>query len=168
MQTRENPEESIVFVHVRPGQVEKAVKELKKFDLVTRVEPVMGPYDLVVTGAFKDGRSLQKFLQEVQGKEFCEGVEAQFSLEQWKRDREEKGPISAWTLIEASNPEKVMKELQKIPAVNSLYATPGHYNVIANIAAPETYELMTTVTRDIHKIRDIRRTETLSGVREEK
>lgn len=167
MQTKENQEESIVFVHVKPGQVEKATLEFKKLEAVTRVEPVLGAYDLVVTGAFKDGRRLQQFLQEVQGKDFCEGVEAELSLEQWKRDREEKGPISAWTRIEATNPEKVMKELQKIPAVNYLYETPGQYNVIANFAAPETHGLMTTVTRDIHKIRDIRRTETFSGLRAE-
>ncbi len=162
MQTAKNLEESIVFVNVRPGQVDKAVRELKAFDPVTRVEPVLGTFDLVVTGAFKSGHSLQQFLQQVRGKDYCDGIEAQFSLEQWKRDDEYQGPISAWTLIEAANPEYVMKELQKIPQVNALYATPGHFNVLANIAAPETYGLMTTVTQ-IHKIRDILRTETLSG-----
>ncbi len=163
MQTRENLEQSIVFVNVRPGQVDRAVRELKAFDPVTRVEPVLGTFDLVVTGAFKDGRSLQHFLQQVRGKDYCDGIEAQFSFEQWKRDDEYQGPISAWTLIEAANPEYVMKELQKIPEVNALYATPGHFNVLANIAAPETHGLLTTVTQ-ILKIRDIRRTETLSGV----
>ncbi len=163
MQPKESSEESIVFVNVRPGQVDKAAKELKAFDRVSRVEPVLGTFDLVVTGAFKDGRSLQRFLQQVRGKDYCDGIEAQFSLEQWKRDEEYQGPISAWTLIEAADPEYVMTELRKIRAVNALYATPGHFNVLANIAAPETHGLMTTVTQ-IHKIRDILRTETLSGV----
>lgn len=163
----QNGHESVVFVHVRPGQVERAVADLKKFETVSRVEPVLGPYDLVVTGAFEDGRKLQKFLQDLQGKDFCAGAQADLSLEQWRREHEEKGPISAWTRIEASNPEKVMKELQKIQAVNYLYATPGQYNVIANFAAPETRGLMATVTRDIQRIGDIRRTETLSGLRAE-
>ncbi len=163
----ELPGESIVFVRVKPGNVDRAARELRKMDPVGRVEPVLGHYDLVVTGAFKDARSLQTFLQQVEEKEFCDGCEAQLSLERWKRDRDEKGPISAWTLIEATNPEKVMKELQRIPSVNRLYSTPGHYNIIANIAAPETPKLLDTLTKDVHRIRDIRRTETLSGLREE-
>jgi DNA-binding Lrp family transcriptional regulator len=164
----EVPGESVVLVRVRPGQVDRALKELRKLEPVNRVETVLGPYDLVVTGAFRDSRSFQKFLQGIEEQDFCQGCEAQITLEGWKREREEKGPISAWTLIQASNPEKVMKELQKIPAVNRLYTTPGHFNVIANIAAPETSKLIKTLTDEIHRIHEIRRTETLSGVREEK
>lgn len=164
----ELPGESIVFVRVKPGNVEKAVRELKRLESVSRVEPVLGPYDLVVTGAFRDSRALQRFLREVEAKEFCDGCEAQVSLEQWKRDREERGPISAWILIEATDPERVMEEMQRIQAVNRLYTTPGRFNVIANIVSPETPKLLATLTDEVHKIREIRRTETLSGLREER
>ncbi len=164
----ELPGEGVVFVRVKAGELEKAVKEVRGMEGVTRAEPVLGPYDLVVTGAFRDAAGLQRFLQQLQEKGFSEGYEAKLSLEHWKRDRDEKGLISAWTLIEATNPERVMKELQRIPAVNRLYTTLGHYNVIANIAAPETPELLKILERDFHGIREIRRTETMPGVRDER
>lgn len=163
----ELPGESVLFVRVKPGTAERASKELREHPSVSRVESVLGPYDLVVTGAFKDLASLRTFAEEVEGKEFCEGCTASPSFEEWARPTSRKGEISAWTLIKAANPERAMKALQGIPAVNRIYTTAGEFNVIANVAADKPHELLETLTQQIQKIREVRRTETLAGIPEE-
>lgn len=160
----ELPGESVLFVRVKPGTVDRALKELREHPSVSKAEPVLGPYDVVVTGAFKNIDQLHKFAEELESREFCEGCAASPSFEGWIRPKEEAREISAWTLIKATNPQRAMRELQRIDAVNRIYTTTGEFNVIANVAAHKPYELMETLTKEIQKIKDVRRTETLTGI----
>ncbi len=163
----ELPGESVLFVRLKPGTVDRALMELRENPSVSKAEPVLGPYDLVVTGAFKSLADLHKFTEELEAKEFCEGCAASPSFAAWTRPAETTRAISAWSLIKAANPERAMKELQKIPTVNRIYTTSGEFNVIANVAAREPHELMDIVTKEIQNIKDVRRTETLAGIPKE-
>ncbi len=163
----ELPGESVLFVRVKPGMTDRALKDLRKHPSVSRAEPVLGPYDIVVTGAFKNVELLQKFAEELGTKEFYEGCAPNPSFEEWNRPEKAEREISAWTLIKAVNPQRAMKELQRIAAVNSVYTTAGEFNVIANIAANKPQDLMDTLLKEVQKIKDVRRTETLAGIPEE-
>ncbi len=163
----ELPGESVLFVRVKPGATDRALKELREHPTVSKAEPVLGPYDIVVTGAFKNLDELRKFQEELETKEFCEGCVPNPSFEEWARPEPEKREISAWTLIKAVNPQRTLQELQRIPAVNRVYTTAGEFNVIANVAANKPHDLMDTILKHIQAIKDVRRTETLTGIPEE-
>lgn len=163
----ELPGESVLFVRVKPGSLDRALTELREHPSVSKAEPVLGPYDVVVTGAFKDIDALHKFAEELEAKEFCEDCRANPSFEGWERPEKKAREISAWTLIKAANPQRTMKELQRVAAVNRIYTTAGEFNVIANVAADKPHELIETLTKEIQKIKDVRRTQTLAGIPEE-
>jgi len=160
-------EESVLFLRVKPGTVDRAIREIRRSPDVREAEPTLGPYDIVVTGAFRDHETLQKFSEELEAKDYCEGCIANPSFEHWAREEVEKRPVNAWTLIKAVNVDKAFKALQKVENVQRLYSTPGEYNIIANITAEELSELQTTLIRDIHKIAGVKRTHTLTSARTE-
>lgn len=159
--------ESVIFARVKPGQVEQTLKQLKQSPKVRIAEPVMGRYDLAISGAFKSTEELGKFLEEVEESEACEGCAAHPGFQAWSR--EEKVPEKeyvGWTLIHATNPERAMKELQKIPSVSRLIGTAGEYNLIARLTAGNPNELQEVVLQNIQKVPGIRRTETRSGLKQ--
>ncbi len=153
-------EESVVFLRVTPGHVERALEELRKYPHVKEVEAVMGPYDIAVTGAFRNAEELRKFQAEVESKEFCEGCSAHPGFENWRREEAVEEAVNGWTLIRAVDVERAMKELQQVPSVQRIIGTAGEYNLIARIGASDPNKLQETVIRDIQKIQGIRRTET--------
>lgn len=158
--------DSVLLLRVTPGRVEEAIRELKRNPSVREAEPVLGPYDIAVTGAFRDSASLRRFAEEVESKEYCEGCVAYPSYEHWSRERVEEKPARAWTLIRTRDAARAVRELQKVPGVQRILSTVGEFNVVANIAVDEPHEIQSTVLRDIQKISGVRRTETLANLRE--
>lgn len=153
-------EESVLFLRVTPGRVENALSELQRHPKVKEAEPVMGAYDIAVTGAFRTVEELRKFQAEIEAKEFCEGSVAHPGFENWRREEEAKEPVNGWTLIRAIDAERAMKELQKVPSVRKIIGTTGEYNVIARVGAKDPNSLQQSVIREIHKVHGVRRTET--------
>lgn len=158
-------EESVVFLRVTPGHVERALTELRQHPMVKEAEAVMGPYDIAVTGAFRNAEELRKFQGEVEAKEFCEGCSAHPSFESWRREEKPRGePVNGWTLIHAVDVDRAMKELQRVPSVERIIGTTGEYNIIARIGAKDPNALQETVIREIQKVHGVRRTETRTSL----
>ena len=153
-------EESVLFLRVKPGRVENALTELQRHSKVKTAEPVLGVYDIAVTGAFRTMADLRKFQAEIEAKDFCEGCAAHPGFENWSRKEEAEEPVNGWTLIQAVDAERAMQELQKVPSVQRIIGTTGEFNVLARIGAKDQNKLQETVIRDIQKVRGIRRTET--------
>lgn len=158
-------EESVVFLRVTPGHVERALAELRQHPKVNEAEAVMGLYDIAVTGAFRNAEELRKFQSEIESKDFCEGSAAHPGFENWRREekpREE--PVKGWTLIRAVDVDRAMKELQRVPSVERIIGTTGEYNLIARIGAKDPNALQETVIREIQKVHGVRRTETRTSL----
>ncbi len=153
-------EESVLFLRVTPGHVENALNELKRHPKVKTAEPVMGAYDIAVTGAFRTMDELRTFQSEVEAKEFCEGCAAHPGFENWRRKEEAEEPVNGWTLIRAIDAARAMQELQDVPSVQRIIGTTGEYNVIARVGAKDPNALQQSVIRDIQKVHGVRRTET--------
>lgn len=153
-------EESVLFLRVTPGHVENALKELENHPKVKTVEPVLGAYDIAVTGAFRNMEELRKFQAELEAKEFCEGSTAHPGFENWHRKEEAEEPVNGWTLIRAVDAERAMKELQEVRSVQRIIGTTGEYNVIARVGAKDPNALQESVIREIQKVHGVRRTET--------
>lgn len=159
-------EESVVFLRVTPGQVERALNELRRNPQVREVEAVMGPYDIAVTGAFRSSQELRKFQAELESQDFCEASSAHPGFESWRRKEEaEEEPVEGWTLIRATDSERAMRDLQKVPSVQRIIGTTGEYNLIARIGAKDPSALQQTVIRDIQKVHGVKRTETRASLR---
>ena len=153
-------EESVVFLRVKSGHVERALTELRRNPSVREAEAVMGLYDIAVTGAFRTWEDLRRFQAEVEGKDFCEASSAHPGFENWRREGKAEEPVSGWTLIRAVDAERTMKDLQKVPSVQQIIGTAGEYNLIARIGAKDPNALQQAVIREIQKVPGVRRTET--------
>ncbi len=158
--------ETVVFLKVRPGNIDRALQDLRRNASVRMAQATLGPYDLVVRGSFRDDAALRAFVKEVEGKEYADGCEARPSFRQWAREKEVEMPLVGWTLIHARNPEATMKGLQNIASVGRVYEVPGEFNLVASVHAQDATKLMETLTKEVHKLEGIRRTETLTGIRE--
>lgn len=153
-------EESLIFLRVTPGRIENALNELERHPKVKTVEPVLGAYDIAVTGAFRNLEELRKFQSEIDGKEFTEDCASFPAFENWHRTEERQEPVESWTLIRAMDAERAMQELQRVPSVQQIIGTAGEYNLIARVGAKDPKSLQQTVTREIQKVHGVRRTET--------
>jgi Lrp/AsnC ligand binding domain len=160
-------DESVIFARVKPGQIERTLMELKRNSKVRIAEPVMGTYDLAISGAFKSPEDLRKFQTELDENESLEGSMAYPGFGTWSREgKMPEQEFVGWTLIRATDPDSAMKELQKIPSVNRLISTAGEYNLIARLSARNPSELQEVVLQNIQKVPGIRRTETRSGLKQ--
>ncbi|HKZ48171.1 MAG TPA: Lrp/AsnC ligand binding domain-containing protein [Thermoplasmata archaeon] len=159
--------QGVLFVRVRPGNLEKAMREITKNKDVERAEPLFGRYDLVVTGAFKDLEGLQRFSEEIRSKEFCESCAAHPTFDQWTREERTEMPWNAWTLVKAQNLEAVRTKLRQIAAVNRVYSTAGEHELIVRLSAERPEALQEAVLKQLQKVEGVRRTETLPTLRTE-
>jgi DNA-binding Lrp family transcriptional regulator len=153
-------EESVVFLRVTPGHVERAVTELRQHPKVREAEAVLGSYDIAVTGAFRTMEELRKFQSEIESKDFCESCSAHPGFENWHRKEEAEEPVNGWTLIRAVDAQRAMQELQEVPSVQRIIGTTGEYNLIARVGAKDSNALQQSVIREIQKVHGVRRTET--------
>jgi DNA-binding Lrp family transcriptional regulator len=163
--TTELSGESVLFLRVTPGHVERAVSELQRLPHVKSAEAVLGTYDVAVTGAFRSTEELRKFQSEIEAKDFCEGSAAHPGFESWRSEEAREEPVNGWTLIRAVDVDRAMQELQKVSSVQRIIGTTGEYNVIARIGAKDSNALQETVIRDIQKVHGVRRTETRPSLR---
>jgi DNA-binding Lrp family transcriptional regulator len=164
----ELPEESVIFARVKPGEVERAMAEMRRNPKVRTAEPVMGTYDLAISGTFASPEELQEFRTEIEQTAGLEETSAYPGLASWSRNSRipsEQG-FFGWTLIRAADPDRAMKELQKIPSVNRLMSTTGEYNLIARISAQNPNEIQEVVLKNIQRVPGIERTETLPGFKQ--
>jgi len=154
-------EESLVFMRVRPGHVERALGQLRKNPKVKEAEAVLGAYDIAIAASVRNAEELRKLQAELEAQDYCEGSSAHPGFESWRRTPPAGDtPVNGWTLIRAVDAERAMRELQKLPAVKRIIGTAGEYNLIARIGAKDTDELQRTVLRDIQRVEGVRRTET--------
>jgi DNA-binding Lrp family transcriptional regulator len=158
---------SIVFVRVSAGKVDKAVRDIQKNENVIAAEPVLGPYDVVVTGGFKDSAALRKFSEDLENEEFCEECVAYPTYEDWSREEKEELPWNAWTLVKTRDAEATKAELKRISAVNKYFLTTGEYGVIARLSAKNPEKLHETVMRELQKVEGVHRTETFPAIQVE-
>lgn len=158
--------EGIFLLKVKPGTAEKAIRELRRKSEVSEARSVLGPYDVVATGAFRTVEDLRDFAEGVLKAEYCEDCVPNLSVEHWKREKPQQGEVEAWTLIKAENPTKLADELQRLPVVNAVYSTLGPYNVIAKLAAQTPRDLQDTILKKVQTIPGVRRTESLAMAEE--
>lgn len=159
-------EGAVLLLKVRPGTAEKALKALRGKTEVREAHTVLGPYDVVVTGAFKTTEDLHRFTEGIVKADFCEDCVQNISLEGWTREEPKRGAAAAWTLIKAENPRALAEQLRKVPAVNAVYSTIGAYNVIAKLAAQTPRDLQDSILKDVQTLPGIRRTESLAMAEE--
>ncbi len=158
---------SVMFVRVSAGNVDKAIREIKRNKQVQQVEPLLGPYDLVVTGGFKNFETLRKFSEELETQEFCEGCTVHPTYEEWAREGKVEGPWNAWALVKTGNTEAAKNELKRISGVNHFYVTAGEYGLIIRLSAKKPEELHETILQELQKVEGVRRTETFPTLRTE-
>jgi DNA-binding Lrp family transcriptional regulator len=159
-------EESVVFLRVRPGHVERALSRLRQNPLVKEAEAIMGRYDIAVAASVRNAEELRKLQSEFEAEDFCDGSFAHPAFESWRREGPAReAPVNAWTLIRAANAERAMRELQRLPMVERIIGTTGEYNLIARIGAKDTNELQSGVLRDIQRVEGVRRTETRAAIK---
>jgi hypothetical protein len=147
--------ESILLIKVKPGEVYKAVRDLQRSEEIEEVDTVLGSYDIVASGAFKDHRSLRDFASLVESKPFCQSCFARPSFEFWKRkeDRESQGAV--WVLIKSRNPSRTLKGLKKSANARKLIKTAGEYNIVANFSIQSRDDWYKTVFGQIHNLPEI-------------
>ncbi|MFQ5910068.1 MAG: Lrp/AsnC ligand binding domain-containing protein [Thermoplasmata archaeon] len=156
--------ESLLLVKVKPGEVHKAVRDLRRNEEITEVNAVLGPYDIVASGSFEDHRSLRNFAELVESKPFCQSCNARPALEFWERETENPSQGLGWTLIKSSNPSGTLKELRKLENIRKLIWTAGEYNIIANFSVGSQHEWNSTVFKRIQSATGIRDTLTLPSL----
>lgn len=159
--------ESVLFLRVRPGQVDRAVKELAKDPRVRKAEAIIGTYDVAVAGAFRNLDDLQKFASEAEMKDYCEACTAHPGFAEWKNEQDDE-PATAWTLIRAANAPKAADELKRVSSVKKLFSTTGEFNIVARLTAKDPAELQRIILRDLHKVPGVRRTETRPSLSKER
>ncbi len=164
----EVPGESLFFLRIKPGEVENAIKTLKEHPKVTRAEALLGPYDMVAPVDVRSTDELRELASELEGKPFCESCSVLPSLSTWMREPAVTKPISAWSLIHATDSKSVAEALKGIETINRVYETMGEFNVIANMAVEELGALRETLIGRIQKIKGVRRTETLASLERSK
>lgn len=130
--------ESVIFLKVTPGYVEKAISSAKGKPNVTQVEPVFGRHDIAIRG-FQTYPAVQEIV----------------------KIRPNGHPASGWVLVRTTDPQRVAGELKRIPGVEGLIATVGNYDLLARLGFAEPDALMTTVLRKVQTISGVRATETL-------
>jgi DNA-binding Lrp family transcriptional regulator len=160
-------EESVVFVRVSAGNLDNAIREIKRNKNVTGTEAILGPHDLVVTGAFKSFDTLRKFTEDLDTQDFCEESIAYPAYDEWEREGKEEHPWSAWTLVKTRDAEATKNELKRIGAVNKLYLTTGAYGLIARLSVENPEQLHETVLQELQKVEGVLRTETFPTIRTE-
>jgi len=152
---------------VKPGNVERAIKELLRNKNVQSAEPLFGRFDLAVTGAFRDFEALQRFSEELRSKDYCESCATHPTFDLWKREERPERPWNPWTLVRAQNPQNVKTKMRQIEAVSRIYATAGENDLVVRLSADSPEELHEAILSQVQRVPGVRRTETLAAPRTE-
>jgi hypothetical protein len=152
--------ESVIFLKVTPGYVEKAISSAKAKPNVTQVEPVLGRHDVAIRGNFRDLAELHR-LQSALLSDFVRGFQAYPAVQEFVKIRPNGQPVAGWVLVRTSDPQRVAGELKKVPGIEGLIGTVGNFDLVARLGATEPDALLTTVLRKIQSLSGVRATETL-------
>ena len=152
--------ESVIFLKVTPGYVEKAISNAKGKPNVTHAEPVLGRHDVAVRGNFRDLAELHR-LQATLGSDFVRGFQAYPAVQEYVKIRPNGQPVSSWILIRTNDPQRVASEIKKVPGIEGLIGTVGNFDLLARFGAEQQDALMQTVLRKIQTISGVKATETL-------
>ncbi len=153
--------ESIIFLKVAPGYVERTLKTIREQPHVTKAEAVLGRHDVAVAGSFKTTDELQKFAAHVQSMDSIRGFRAYPGLQNWKSSEKNGYPASAYLLIRSSDPAKATTELSKLAGVESVIGTFGDLDVIARIGAENRDDMFSTILKQVSNVPGVKSTETL-------
>ncbi|MCJ2563517.1 MAG: hypothetical protein LN417_05460 [Candidatus Thermoplasmatota archaeon] len=156
--------ESILLLKVKPGEMHKAVNDLERSEEINEVDPVLGFYDIVASGAFDDSRDLTDFIERVESKPFFQSCYARPSYESWKRRTKGDSRDQGWVLIRSSTPSATLRELKKLPNIQKLVFTSGDFNIVANFGVRGRGDWKRTVFKDIHGAAGVKEAITLLGM----
>jgi hypothetical protein len=154
--------ESVIFLRVTPGYVEKAISQAKGKPNVTQVEPVLGRHDVAIRGKFRDLAELHRTQSSLMT-DWVRRFQTYPAVQEYMKQQANGQPISAWVLVRSNDPQRVSGELKKVPGIESLIGTTGDFDLIARFGVEDRETLMTTVVKKIQAIQGVRATETLDA-----
>lgn len=153
--------DSIIFLKVTPGHVERTLKSLREQPHVTKVEAVLGRHDVAVAASFRTTEELQQFAARVQSMDSVRGFRSYPGLQNWKSSEKNGYPASAYILIRSSDPARATSELSKLTGVESVIGTTGDLDVIARIGAENRDSMFSTIVKQVNGVPGVKSTETL-------
>ena len=153
--------ESIIFLKVAPGYVERTLKTIREQPHVTKAEVVLGRHDVAISGSFKTMDELQKFASHAQGMESVRGFRAYPGLQNWTSTEKNGYAAHAYLLIRSADPARATSELSKLAGVESVIGTTGDLDVIARIGAESRDEMFSTILKQVNSVPGVKSTETL-------
>lgn len=153
--------ESLIFLKVTPGQVERTLKTIREQPHVTKAEAVLGRHDVAVAASFKTTDELQQFAARVQAMDSVRGFRSYPGLQNWKSSEKNGYPASAYLLIRSSDPARATSELSKIAGVESVIGTTGDLDIIARIGAESQTSMVSTILKQANSVPGVKSTETL-------
>ena len=153
--------QSVIFVKVAPGYVERTLTTLRGKPNVASAEAVLGRHDIVVAGNFRDSDALRGFQSEVQLLDHVRSFRSYPALWNWKQSQTNGHPISAYVLIRTTNPKQAISELEKLPMVQAIIGTSGDSDIVARIGANSNEDLRQTIVNKVQTMSGVLSTETL-------
>ena len=152
---------SVIFVKVAPGYVERTLTTLRGKPNVASAEAVLGRHDIAVAGSFRDSDALRGFQSEVQLVDHVRGFRSYPALWNWAPKTTNGHAVSAYVLIRSSNPKQAISELEKLPMVQEIIGTTGDSDIVVHIGATTNEDLRQTVVTKIQAMSGVLSTETL-------
>jgi len=153
--------QSVIFVKVTPGYVERTLTTLRGKPNVASAEAVLGRHDIVVAGNFRDSDALRGFQTDVQLLDHVRGFRSYPALWNWTQKKTNGHTISAYVLIRSSNPKQMINDLEKLPMVQEIIGTSGDSDIVVRIGATSNEELRQTIVNKVQTMPGVLQTETL-------
>ena len=153
--------QSVIFVKVAPGYVERTLTTLRGKPNVASAEAVLGRHDIVVAGNFRDSDGLRGFQSEVQLLDHVRSFRSYPALWNWTQKQTNGHQISAYVLIRTTNPKQAISELEKLPMVQAIIGTTGDSDIVARIGATSNEDLRQTIVNKVQGMPGVLSTETL-------
>ena len=153
--------ESLIFLKVTPGHVERTLKTIREQPHVTKAEAVLGRHDLAVAASFKTTDELQQFAARVQAMDNIRGFRSYPGLQNWKSSEKNGYPASAYILIRSADPARATSELSKLAGVEAVIGTTGDLDVIARVGAESQDRMFSTIVKQVNSVPGVKSTETL-------
>lgn len=158
--------DSVLLLKVKPGELERAVRDLKRKEEITDVVLVSGPYDLVASGAFRDYRTLRDFVEHIESMPYYQACDGRPSFDSWRRKDVLEPTEEGWTLIKSSTPSRTVRELKRVSNVRRIVLTDGDFNLLVNTRADNGQDLDRLLLEKIHSATGVERAVTLPRVSE--
>ena len=153
--------QSVIFVKVAPGYVERTLTTLRGKPSVASAEAVLGRHDIAVAGKFRDSDALRGFQSEVQLLDHVRSFRSYPALWNWTQKQTNGHAISAYVLIRSSNPKQAISELETLPMVQEIIGTTGDSDIVVRIGAATNEELRQTIVNRVQTMPGVLSTETL-------